>query len=328
MNGFITKSRLFMAKLACRHVYMSVCSLDIPKQFSTCIDTAMVFPHIQSSSPLMLDMTLGEGGNTKDLLDNTAGKVVGLDCDPMCMQTISGLKKKFGDRFTGYIGKWSELPKLLGQDGMEQGCDAMVMDMGVSSKQLLDRDRGFNMENGKLDLRFSMQGLTCEQILKHVELDNLSKILKVYGGVLKSKTIARDILERKFLMEEIRTSEHLFEVLKSSHDRDEFWQNKEDPLKYENIKKVFLGLRMFINDELNEMEFAIQVAETVLVKGGLLVCGMESEQEQNLITKFIFRKPVTLGEEGGSDVVWEMVESTDWSKDYHGERRCLVFRKC
>ena len=173
-----------------------------------------------------------------------------------------------------------------------------------------------------------MQGLTCEQILKNIEMDNLSRILKVYGGVIKSKTIARDILERKFLMEEIRTSEHLFEVSKCSHDRDEFWQNKEDPLKFENIKKVFLGLRMFTNNELNEMEFGIKVAETVLIKGGLLVCGMESEQEQNLITKFIFRKAVTLGEEGGSDAGWEMVESTDWSKDYHGDSRCSVFRKC
>merc|ERR1719431_1764388 len=249
-----------MTRMVCRSVNLSMCKLRGSKNFSTYVDTAMVLRHMQSSSPLVLDPTLGEGEIAQEMLQNTSGDVVGIDCDPTCMETISRLKKDFGDRFTGYLGKWSDLPRLMDEHKRHQSCDLIIMDLGVSSKQLKDKERGFGMETGgKLDMRFDKKGLTCEELLKNVEIDNLSKILKVYGGVLKSKTIARDILERKFLMEEIDTSEHLFEVLKNSHDRDEFWEEKGEHLKSENISKVFLGLRMFINNELNEMEYAIQL---------------------------------------------------------------------
>ena len=330
MNGCPT--RMFMTRMACRSVNLSVCKFAELRHFSTHVDTALVLRHMRPSSPVVLDLTLGEGEIAQDLLQNTLGDVVGIDCDPTCMETISRLKKDFGDRFTGYLGKWSDVPRLMDQQKRHPSYDLVIMDTGVSSKQLLDKDRGFNMEGGgRLDMRFDKQGLTCEQLLKHVEMDNLSKILKVYGGVLKSKTIARDILERKFLMEEIETSDHLFEVLKDSHDRDEFWQAKGDDLKHENIRKVFLGLRMFVNDEMNEMEFAIQLAETVLNQGGLLVCGVTTDYERNMLKKYLFRKSATVGEEEESNPVvkrvWEEVEGSG-SGQSNGQGTCLILRKC
>lgn len=328
-----TMSKLFMTRIVCRGANMSRCTMSAAKLFSTNIDTSIIMPHIQSSYPVVLDLTLGGGGTAKDLLTSTSSKVVGLDCDPKCIQTISKLQEEFGERFTGYLGKWSDLPMLLNRDGVELGaCDAVIMDMGVSTNQVLDKDRGFSMEgSGVLDMRFSMEGLTCEQILRSAELESLSKILKVYGGVLKSRTVARDILERKFMMEEIETTDQLLEVLQNSHDRDEFWEEKGENLKHENIKKVFLGLRMFVNNELNEMEFAIRLAEVVLSKGGVLVCGVGSQVEQSLVTKFIFRKSATVGnvEEGRAPVVhqlWELVEGTSLEMEEGGTR--LIFRKC
>jgi len=330
MNGCAT--RMFMTRMACRSVNLSVCKFAGSKHFSTHVDTATVLRHMRPSSPMVLDLTLGEGEIAQEILQNTSGDVVGIDCDPTCMETISRLKKDFGDRFTGYLGKWSDLPRLMVQHKIHQSCDLVIMDLGVSSRQLGDKDRGFDMETGgKLDMRFDKQGLTCEQILRNVEIDNLSKILKVYGGVVKSKTIARDILERKFLMEEIETSQHLFEVLKNSHDRDEFWEEKGDYLKSENISKVFLGLRMFVNDELNEMEFAIQLAEIVLNKGGILVCGVGTDLERNALKKYLFRKSATVGEEEGTSPMvkkmWEVVEGSEAGQS-KGRGTCMIFRKC
>jgi len=325
---------LLVTRMASRSVSLSKCPVKRYKQyFSTCIDTARFIPRLQSSSPLVLDLTLGEGRIARDLLKDTSVKLIGVDCDPKCMETISKLKEDFGDRFTGILGKWSDLPSLMNKHWTEKSCDLVLLDLGVSSKQLLDKDRGFNMEeNGQLDMRFNMEGLTCEQLIKHAGVEHLSKILKVYGGVLKSKTVARDILERKFLMEEIKTTNQLLEVLLNSHDRDEFWEAQGDNLKHENIKKVFLGLRMFVNDELNEMEFVIRLAEIVLSKGGLLVCGVGTELEQNFLRKLIFREPVRLEkeeEEINPSVKknWEEVERTS-SEVGKEVTACLVFRRC
>ena len=72
-------SKLFMTRMACSAVYLSRCPVSLTKQFSTHIDTSMVLPHMQSPSPLVLDLTLGEGGTAQDILTNTSSKVVGLD---------------------------------------------------------------------------------------------------------------------------------------------------------------------------------------------------------------------------------------------------------
>ena len=83
----------------------------------------------------------------------------------------------------------------------------------------MNKERGFDMkENGSLDMRFSMDGLNCEQILRSVDFDSLHRILKVYGGVLKAKTVSRDILVRRFMMEDIETTNQLLEVLRNCHD--------------------------------------------------------------------------------------------------------------
>lgn len=321
-------SKLFMTRMACRSVNLSRCPMSITKQFSTHINTSMVMPHIQSPSPLVLDLTLGEGGTAQDILTNTSSKVVGLDCDPKCSETISRLQKEFGERFTGYLGKWSELPGLVSRDGVvKQKCDVLVMDMGVSTRQVMDKKRGFDMkENGSLDMRFSMDGLNCEQILRSVDFDSLHRILKVYGGVLKAKTVARDILERRFMMEDIETTDQLLEVLRNCHDRDDFWEDKTDEQKDENIKKVFLGLRMFVNNEVNEMEFAVRLAEVALRRRGVLVCGGGTEVELSLLTNYVFRKSATVTEgegEGEADVknIWEVAGRGE-------EGNSIIFRKC
>jgi len=247
-------------------------------------NTDAIVNHIsQLTDPLVLDLTLGSGTTSRSLLESSSSvRVLGVDCNPGCRNIIKELETDFPNRFSGYIEKWSNIPETLAVEGLQDVCDTVIIDLAQKSE--------IDAELEDLDLRYdkSSDGMKASSIIKVVDVDNLKKILKIYGGVLKAKTIASHLVERRFLMEEINTIRHLRQVLQDIHDQDQFWQGRKDDIE-ENIDNVFLSLRMFTNNEINELYYAIEMSELVLERDGLLVINAATEHEKNLVRKFVFR---------------------------------------
>ena len=260
----------------------------------------------EEESPLVLDLTLGTGTTSSHLLETTKARLVGVDVDPGTSLTVTRLTETYQDRFTGVTCSWSSLPARLQGEDLAQ-CDLVMMELGPSTAQL-EEGRGFtSTDPGPLDMRFSRSGILCSDLLRLGEMDQLVKVLKVYGGVTKAKAIVSDIVEKRYLLEDINTAPDLLRVLTECHHKDFFWRDKDEMTVRENIERVFTACRMFINNEINELFFAIRMAEKVLRKDGFLVIDAKSEHEKNLITKYLFRDSGTVrsGENETFSNIWE-----------------------
>ena len=174
-------------------------------------------------NPLVLDMTLGVGKTSNELLslhDNL--RVIGLDCDPKSKDCIDRLSGTYGPRFRGYISRWSNISSILHNEGESSKCDVIVMELGPSQGQLEDNSRGFDAsKDTPLDMRYDQisDKIETAQLIKFAESDDLTKIFKVYGGVVKAKAVARELVERRYLLEEIITTKHLTTVLTNLHQQ-------------------------------------------------------------------------------------------------------------
>ena len=147
------------------------------------------------------------------------------------------------------------------------------------------------------------------------------KIFKLYGGVIKAKMLVSEIIERRYLMEDIKTVPHLYRVLREAHEKDSFWTDKGDGAILENIDKVFCACRLFTNNEVNQWFFVIRLAELVLKKNGFLVIDAKSEHERNLILKYLYRNSGSVTTED-SDVKGGRVTNV-WEK----QSEDFIFRK-
>ena len=255
-----------------------------------------------SQPPLVMDLTLGTGSTSSHLLEKTEARVLAVDVDPRSSLTMSRLTEEHGGRFQGYQGTWSSLPGQVHTEASDPGrCDLVMMELGPSTAQL-EEGRGFaSSDSGPLDMRYSHTGLLCSDLLRLGEMDHLVRILKVYGGVLKSKMVVSEIIERRYLLQDIKTVPHLLQVLHDCHGKDTFWRERDQQAITDNIDKVFSACRRFINNEINELFFAIRMAEQVLRKNGFLVIDTKSEFERNLIIKYLYRDSGKVDSEGGSD---------------------------
>ena len=101
--------------------------------------------------------------------------------------------------------------------------------------------------------------------------DSLAAVLRLYGGVVRARAVAREVVERRYLLQRIATMEALREVLEAAHRRDAgLWEGREEA-RQANIRRAFLALRRFVNDEVNELVLAVRAAEVLLQPGEALL---------------------------------------------------------
>ena len=290
------------------------------------LNTEVVFSNLPpSSDPLVMDLTLGSGDTSRRLMSESENlRVIAVDCDPDCRDVMRTLEFDFGDRITGYLSRWSGLPEILRAEGETASCDALVMELGPSSIQKENVKRGFDIyKDGDLDKRYDQTGVNCAQVIKFTDVDNLKKILRYYGGVIKAKSIARELVERRYMLQEISTIAHLNQVLSQIHRQDPFWNDRGSESINDNIQNVHLALRMFTNNEINELQFSIKMAELVLKEGGILVLDAKSEHERETAKKHIFRKA---GNSGQSASEKSVQMRNLWENEY-SDGSTMVFRK-
>lgn len=208
---------------------------------------------------VILDGTFGAGGYTSAILAAGAD-VIGLDRDPNAIAGGLDLVKASGGRLTLIHSRFSELAEHAPAGGL----DGVVLDIGVSSMQIDEAERGFSFQkNGPLDMRMSASGVSAADVVNRAKVSDLIRIFGFLGEEKQAGRIARAI-EKAREKEPFTTTRQLANLIELTTPRKA--KDKIHP-----ATRVFQALRVFVNDELGELAEALFAAERALKPGGRLV---------------------------------------------------------
>jgi len=225
-----------------------------------------------SDGDVVVDGTFGAGGYTRAFLA-TGAKVVAFDRDPTVRRFAAGFPE---DRFRLVEARFSEMDAVLG----EGHADGVALDLGVSSMQIDQAERGFSfMQDGPLDMRMGATGPTAADLVNTAEQDELARIIFVYGEERESRRIARAIVRRREEQPFTRTLELAEFVEKALGGRR--------GAKIHPATRTFQGLRIAVNEELAELEAGLVAAERVLKAGGRLAVVTFHSLEDRIVKSFL-----------------------------------------
>ena len=225
-----------------------------------------------------VDATFGLGGYSKAILNKTNCNLLAIDRDPKAKMHAEVIKSDFRDRFTFKNGKFSELIRFLKEINIEKVA-GIVFDLGVSSPQLDDKERGFSFKSdGPLDMRMSLEGPTAEEFINKVEENTLANIIYEYGDEVFSRRIAKNIA-RERSTKKINSTVQLATIIRKSIP---YSKKKIDP-----ATKTFQAIRIYLNNEIYELEKGLIAAEKSLKPDGILAVISFHSIEDRIIKKFL-----------------------------------------
>ncbi len=225
-----------------------------------CIDNLNIRPE-----GIYLDGTLGLGGHSYEIASRlTSGRLIGIDRDETAIARAGRRLEPFGERVTLIHGNFSDAAAILNELGIES-VDGMLFDLGVSSPQLDEAQRGFSyMNDAPLDMRMdATEALRAFDIVNTWDEDRLNRILWDYGEERYARRISRAILERR-AVKPIETTLELVDTIKSAMPSAAL-REKQHP-----AKRSFQALRIAVNDELGAIERMMATAPDKLAVGGRL----------------------------------------------------------
>ncbi|MGI2031736.1 16S rRNA (cytosine(1402)-N(4))-methyltransferase RsmH [Rhizobium panacihumi] len=223
---------------------------------------------------VILDGTFGAGGYTSAILDAGAN-VIALDRDPTAIAGGQALVKASGGRLSLIHSQFSDLD----QHAPDGGLDGVVLDIGVSSMQIDEAERGFSFQrNGPLDMRMSASGVSAADVVNRAKVGDLTRIFGFLGEENHAGRIARAI-EKRRAQEPFTTTRDLANLIETVNPR-----RAKD--KIHPATRVFQALRIFVNDELGELAQALFAAERSLKPGGRLVIVSFHSLEDRIVKKF------------------------------------------
>ena len=226
---------------------------------------------------LIVDGTFGAGGYSRAFLKGGA-RVVAFDRDIRVKPYVEALTSEFPGRFQWVNRCFSELAEGLADLG-HASCDAIVLDIGVSSMQLDEAERGFSfLRDGPLDMRMSADGRSAADIVNDDDKDDIAHVIWLYGEEHRSRAIAAAIVHRRKERPFERTLD-LAEVVEKA-----LGGRRGAPVH--PATKAFQGLRIAVNDELGELERALAVAEGLLKPGGVLAVVTFHSLEDRIVKTF------------------------------------------
>lgn len=227
-----------------------------------------------------IDGTFGRGGHSRLLLSKLSGRgrLIGIDKDPLAINAGEQLAKEDA-RFSIVQGSFTELESALKQHGHEYA-DGILLDLGVSSPQLDDAERGFSfLRDGPLDMRMDPDhGLSAAQWLEAVDDAEMVRVFKEYGEERFAKRIVRAIRERQALQPFTRTLDFA-EVVKQANPA---WEKHKHP-----ATRVFQAVRIAVNNELGDLEAALNSSLAILNEGGHLAVISFHSLEDRMVKRFI-----------------------------------------
>lgn len=227
---------------------------------------------------VVIDATFGAGGYTRAILERGAD-VVALDRDPTVQPFAEAVARDFPDRFQLIRTPFSGLAEAFEESGKAK-LDGAVFDIGVSSMQLDQAERGFSfMRDGPLDMRMSDEGATAADIVNTWDHGPLAHIFKLYGDERQSGRVATAILRRRVEQPFTRTLD-LAEVVEKA-------LGGRRGAAIHPATRVFQALRIAVNDELGELERGLEAAEATLPPGGRLVVVTFHSLEDRMVKAFL-----------------------------------------
>lgn len=228
---------------------------------------------------IYIDGTFGRGGHSRLILSQLGekGRLIAIDRDP---QAIAAAAEITDPRFSIIHGPFSALAEYVAERDLVGKIDGILLDLGVSSPQLDDAERGFSfMRDGPLDMRMDpSRGHSAAEWLLHAEEADIAFVLKTYGEERFSKRIARAIVERNREQPMTRTRE-LAEVISIA-------MPVKDKFKHPATRS-FQAIRIWINSELEEIDIALKGAVEVLAPQGRLSVISFHSLEDRLVKRFM-----------------------------------------
>jgi 16S rRNA (cytosine1402-N4)-methyltransferase len=225
---------------------------------------------------IYVDCTFGGGSYSRAILEalpNT--KIIAIDQDPSTKPNADKLSQEFGQRFTFVQDNFASVHKILQPLGL---VDGIVWDLGVSSMQLDNAERGFSfMKDAILDMRMSMQGLTAADFLNTAKEKEIADVIYYNGDETHSRKIAKKIIETRDITP-ITTTKQLAEIVRLIVKKHNY---KIDP-----ATKTFQAIRIFVNDELKTLEKSLHNVDELLKQNGRLVLVSFHSLEDKIIKDY------------------------------------------
>ncbi|CAH8856483.1 unnamed protein product [Trichobilharzia szidati] len=266
-------------------------SLHIPVMKSEIIEYTQPKP-----GQVYLDMTFGTGGHANEILKYASNNLTCyfLDRDPTSLRYMQQLQTVYSSsnhQIHPLIGRFSDLPELLNKfDIKYHSIDLILMDLGVSSPQLDNVSRGFAFRhNAPLDMRMNQSQCgqkdtpTAADIVNTLSAEDLSKIFSIYGEERYSNRIADAIVDYRNDVGAIQTTKQLADLVRSVIPG-----KREESGSIHPATRVFQALRIFVNDELNELCIGLELANNLLKPGGYLAVISFHSLEDRLV-KWLFK---------------------------------------
>jgi 16S rRNA (cytosine1402-N4)-methyltransferase len=233
-----------------------------------------------------LDGTFGAGGYARGLLDAGADRVIGVDRDPMVFEMAAGWADEYGDRLSLVEGTFSDLDEYA-----DQPLDGVVLDLGVSSMQLDQPERGFSfMAEGPLDMRMSQAGVSAAELVADASEAMLADILYHYGEERAARSIARAIVKTR-QDAPIETTGALVRIVEAVLPRPK-------PGQSHPATRTFQALRIAVNDEFGQLVEGLEAAERALKPGGWLAVVSFHSLEDRVVKRFFQARS---GKSGGAN---------------------------
>ncbi|MDJ0877823.1 MAG: 16S rRNA (cytosine(1402)-N(4))-methyltransferase RsmH [Halieaceae bacterium] len=229
-----------------------------------------------------VDGTFGRGGHSREILAalSAEGKLLGVDKDPQAIEVARQLKEG-DDRFDFEHGSFAQLPHQLRRKGIG-AVDGILLDLGVSSPQLDEAERGFSFsQDGPLDMRMdTTQGQTAAEWLAAASHGDIASVLREYGEERHAGRIASAIL-RALESAPIETTGRLAQIVSEANPS---WEKHKHP-----ATRSFQGIRIWINRELADLELLLDEVVDLLRPGGRLVIISFHSLEDRMVKRFIRR---------------------------------------
>jgi 16S rRNA (cytosine1402-N4)-methyltransferase len=225
-----------------------------------------------------LDGTFGAGGYSAAILEAAPCVVWSIDRDPEALKRGEDLATRFPGRLHFVHGRFGDMAQLLSSHGIT-GVDGVALDLGVSSMQIDDRTRGFSfLRDGPLDMRMEKSGRSAADAVNTLSEKELADIIFTYGEERHARRVARAIVAARRDRPFSRTL-HLADVIRAEVRRA---QDGIDP-----ATRTFQALRIYVNDELGELERGLLGAEKLLRPGGILAVVSFHSLEDRIVKTFL-----------------------------------------
>lgn len=235
------------------------------------------------SDGIYIDATFGRGGHSKAILDHLGvdGRLIAIDKDPTAVK-FAEQNFVHDPRFKIVQGSFNQLSEIVAAEKLSGAVTGILLDLGVSSPQLDDPERGFSfLQDGPLDMRMdTSRGMTAAEWLATAKEAEIADVMYEFGEERFSRRMAHAIVQERAI-EPIVTTARLAAIISKANPA---WEKTKHP-----ATRAFQGIRIFINQELADLEVCLAQALDVLAVGGRLVVLSFHSLEDRLVKQFIRR---------------------------------------